>query len=230
MLNFENATFWHDPYPIGLIKPVMDETLYNQLVDNWPSESLFAHIKGSYNKYSLSEVNATEAYLSYIRDSKIWRSFYDYIKSNAFIESARTTLLANGIPESQVQEIFGSAKHKYRSRFEFSSLPAKGGFIMPHTDIPSKVVTLVIPMFKDGWDQSYGGGTDVLRPNKRKTYKDYQEEAADFDVVRTFQYEPNQCVFFLKTDNSWHSVGPFTGPEGLMRRTLTINIEKFKLK
>jgi hypothetical protein len=51
----------------------------------------------------------------------------------------------------------------------------------------------------------------------------------DFDeveVVKTFPFNPNQCIVFIKTNNSWHAVWPMTGDDPLrLRKTLTINIE-----
>jgi hypothetical protein len=47
----------------------------------------------------------------------------------------------------------------------------------------------------------------------------------EMNVLHTYQFTPNQCVLFVKTFNSWHSVAPMHGPPGKLRRTLTINIE-----
>jgi hypothetical protein len=51
----------------------------------------------------------------------------------------------------------------------------------------------------------------------------------DFDDVtelKTFPFEPNQCLVFIKTNNSWHSVFPMTGNDRkILRKTVTINIE-----
>ena len=48
----------------------------------------------------------------------------------------------------------------------------------------------------------------------------------EVEKLRTFAFLPNQCVIFVKTFNSLHGVPPMTGPPGVMRRTLTINIER----
>ena len=51
------------------------------------------------------------------------------------------------------------------TRFEFSMLPADGGSVMPHTESPGKIVTLVVSMVRRGRVGSgLGGGTDVNRP------------------------------------------------------------------
>ncbi len=116
------------------------------------------------------------------------------------------------------------------SRFEFSMLPADGGNIKPHTDAPQKLITLVFSMVLPGeWNPTWGGGTDMDLPrDERRTYNQTNEWLEFDDVAqwKTFSFEPNQCVAFVKTFNSLHCVPPMTGPEGAMRRTLTLNIER----
>src|SRR5256885_897092 len=59
----------------------------------------------------------------------------------------------------------GSNTPVLSARFEFSMLPANGGFIRPHTDSPHKIITLVVAMLNEGeWNPEFGGGTEVLRP------------------------------------------------------------------
>jgi hypothetical protein len=48
----------------------------------------------------------------------------------------------------------------------------------------------------------------------------------EVEVLHTFEFLPNQCVLFVKTFNSLHSVRPMAVPgPRRMRRTLTVNIE-----
>jgi hypothetical protein len=111
-------------------------------------------------------------------------------------------------------------------------LPADGGHILPHTDSPNKVVTLIISMVDEGeWDPAFGGGTDVNRHKDSKhnfNWTNAQGRFEDMEVIDTYEFSPNQAVMFIKTFNSWHSVRPMTGKgSAAMRRTLTINIEAF---
>ena len=116
------------------------------------------------------------------------------------------------------------------ARFEFSALPADGGNLPPHTDAPTKIVTMIVSILEDGeWDEAYGGGTDVNWP-KDETQDLQPDEPGRRASTRwrcshTYPFTPNQCVLFVKTFNSWHSVAPMHGPPGKLRRTLTINIE-----
>jgi hypothetical protein len=117
-----------------------------------------------------------------------------------------------------------------KSRFEFSALPADGGNLTPHTDAPTKIVTLIVSMAEEGeWNPAFGGGTDVNRPRDTRYMYNYYNELASFEdmeVLHTYPFQPNQVIVFVKTFNSWHSVRPMTGTGSKhLRKTLTINIE-----
>lgn len=222
MLDFSHAAFRFEPYPIGVTSPVMDEGLYKTLVDRLPPQELFTSMGADgYNKWTLSERFNPQQYHQFLRECPPWREVYKYVKSAEFVHTVFQCLathrvrVPNGV---------------FASRFEFSNLPADGGFLAPHRDIPSKVVTLIIPTMRaEEWKPAWGGGTDMLRPvSSRTPFIDYQVPREAFDLAESFAYVPNQCVIFIKTDNSWHSVGPIQGPAGRFRKTITVNIERVK--
>lgn len=219
MLTLQDARFRYEPYPIGVASGVFDPETYEILVSTFPDEGTFKHLGGAYNKWSLSERNHPEAYVAFLRQSPPWSAFYRYVKGLAVLNALAPCLKRAGLP---------MPSGKLTARFEFSSLPSEGGGIEPHTDIPSKVLTLILPMVRPGeWDETWGGSTDVLRPlDPWRLYRDYQEPRKSFDLVMQYPYAPNQCVIFIKTFNSWHAVGPIDGPPGRWRRTITLNIEQ----
>lgn len=211
MLTFKHLQMFDDPYPVGVATGVFDWHTYSTLLYTYPDEMLFRKMGGGYNKLSLSERNNSSEYAFFIGTSPPWQDLHAYVKTR-LIDDVRAVV---ALPDAA-----------YTARFEFSSMPADGGFILPHTDIASKVVTLVVPIIQAGaWSEEWGGGTDILRPH-REGLKDYLCSVEDFDRVMTVEYKPNQALVFIKNDHSWHSVGPFTGPKGVWRRSLTVNIER----
>jgi hypothetical protein len=246
MLNFENLELRYRPFPIGLIRPAMAEDVYLECLRAFPETDQFQYMDLIGHKYSLSEKNARKNYDQLIKSVPVWKSLHAWIKSRDFIESAFEALCNNRVDlgyerptwsrriQKRAQSMWrgrGRRADLYSSRFEFSMLPASGGSVLPHTDNPEKVITLVISMVGEGeWSQEYGGGTDVLLPydeglsfdHLNDRHPDYKE----FEILHTYPFAPNQAVMFAKTFNSWHAVRPMTGPDnGLMRRSLTINIE-----
>ena len=245
LFSFQNAQFRYDPYPIGLAPRLLPPDLYADLVRTWPPTELFKFMEYLGNKYSLSQLNHPHQYRSYVRSHAGWREVHRYVKSRAFIHQILEMLYDRHIdlglggkwlsaarkgPLSVVDRLkLWVRSRRLSARFEFSMLPADGGHIKPHTDDPRKVVTLVVSMLPDGeWNPSYGGGTEILRPRDITRNYNFMNRYLEFEDVETlgsFPFEPNQAVIFVKTFNSLHAVHPIRGPQGLLRKTLTINLE-----
>jgi hypothetical protein len=246
VFSYDHLEFRYEPFPIGVAKPALAGDIYRELVDSYPPQELFAYLPKVGHKYSLSEKYNGQAYAKFIKSSAPWRELHAWIKSDAFVPAVMAALKAHHIdlgqkPLSGAKRTFKAVKNLARgrrrplppqlsTRFEFSMLPANGGYIMPHTDSPSKIVTLIVSMSgEDEWNPAFGGGTDVNRPKDVRLAFNRMNAQADFDemdVLDTFEFTPNQVVVFVKTFNSWHSVRPMTGAGSpLMRKTLTINIE-----
>ena len=249
MLSFRNANFIYEPYPIGVARDVFEGSLYDELVNSFPPQELFSFMPLLGNKYSLSELNNPDRYHEYVRRSRPWRDFHQWIKREQFPDEILAMLCQHNI-DLDVPRVDGNAAfvgrslleklrlrglHQTRSglsaRFEFSMLPADAGFIKPHTDSPQKIITLVIAILPRGeWNPSFGGGTEVLRPRDIENNYNYKNKYLEFHEVvtlATFDYVPNNCVIFIKTFNSLHGVRPMKASDPkLMRKTVTINIEK----
>ena len=226
-LLFDNATFLYEPYPIGLAKPIFRDK-YEDFVQSFPSDDYLRNFPfrtktGGYNKYALNETTWTKAYHEFLESNQLWYGFYLSIKQASFPEFMFSFLKAHKIfvPGSD------DPAAKWSTRFEFAGMPANGGMIAPHNDISSKVVTLIFSMELGYWNQAWGGGTDVLIPLPGVKPESYKTPLDQFKQVASFPYTPNQCVIFVRSEDSWHSVGPMTGPaDAPMRRTITLNIEK----
>jgi hypothetical protein len=246
MLQYDRIEFKYEPYPIGLARPVLDEDFYRALVESFPPIEIFEFKPEKGGKYSLSQVNNARQYRKFIRSSPPWQKFYEYIKSREFIEGALDMLKQHdidlGLPSPPaLAQAYLKARALTRgnpiphfaslkARFEFSAMPSAGGNILPHTDHPKKIITMIIPMLRPGeWNDSWGGGTTVVWPIDERKIFNRMNSYLDFDQVKplsTFPFEANQCLVFVKTNNSWHAVWPMTGSDPtVLRRTLTINIE-----
>ena len=248
MFSFEHVDFLYEPYPIGLIKPIMDQGFYDALVDTFPPVELFEYKPELGSKYILSEKYNSRKYHDFVAKTPVWRDFRHWIKSRNFVDSVDAMLRANDIDVGmrrrwprgyrklrQVAHDIGHGQtprlgHTLRTRFEFSALPVDGGCILPHTDNPSKIVIMVLAMVKEGeWDPSLGGGTEVDRAKDHRYAYNWLNNQLPFEEVETlntFEFGSNQCVIFVRTFNSLHCVRPLRGEgSNALRRSLTINIE-----
>lgn len=241
LMDLSRAHFEYEPYPIGIIRDIFEPSLYERLVDTFPPVEIFRFMQTHGDKWSLSELNNADHYYRFLHANNDWRRVYDEVKSRDFTAHVLDMLARSKIDLGLVSTTNGSVLRKLRNkmlgrksgdlraRFEFSMMSAAGGHILPHTDSPQKHITLVMAIVRpDEWDQSWGGGTDRMRPIDPSDNFNFLNRYLRFDQVEsigTMAYEPNQCVIFIKTFNSLHGVKPMRGPSAMMRRTLTVNIE-----
>ena len=245
--DYSHLEMRYDPFPIGLARPIVAEDIYSEMLDNWPDTVQFMHMTALGHKYALSEKAHARQYHAFIRSRPVWTGFHRWIKSDDFLKGVMNALLERHIDlgyrgrvpplKRAVKTVKGIARGrpavrgaKLSARFEFQMMPADGGHILPHTDTPAKIVTLVISMQRPGeWHQAWGGSTDIDRPKDiSRVYNELNEQRsfADMEKVDGYAFTPNQAVVFVKTYNSWHSVRPMLGQgSDAKRKTLIINIE-----
>ncbi len=247
--SFDHLNFRYEPFPIGSASPIMTEDLYNEMLDNVPARDRFLDDREMGKpgvKLTLSEKESPKEYLAFVRSSPLWWELYQWIKSDDFIYGLLDVLREHSIDlgyrhvsstkrlvkdlKSLSKGHMGAGLPHLTSRFEFSALPADGGHLKPHTDAPTKIVTMILAMTREGeWDPSFGGGTDVNRPKRKELMFNQLNTLAEFEdmeVLHTFEFKPNQAIVFVKTFNSWHSVRPMQGHNSnALRKSLTINIE-----
>ena len=241
-----NLALRYEPFPIGVARPIMDDASYRTYLDGYPPMELFEYIPKVGNKYCLSEKYNAPKYHEWIREHGCWREFHRWVKSPDFVflvldELARRSVDLGFKRRSTAQMVqrrvrsllsgrWWQGEDRLSARFEFSMLPADGGSVTPHTDNPDKIITMVVSMARPGeWDPAYGGGTEVnrhRRPELSFNRMNGKAEFEDMELLDVYEFEPNQCVLFVKTFNSWHCVRPMQGKgSNAMRRSLTINIE-----
>ncbi len=256
MLNLNNFKFEYDPYPHGIARNIFDNQTYKDLVKNFPHISNLKMQKGKYeykienkfNKFALSSKNDPELFFDLIKDNEVYARLIHYFLSYDFKMNLLNILLSNNISFGIIPKK-NSWRKSLRSlllnfipynflkpiqdidiSIEFSAIPINGGYLKPHTDGPHKLASIVIPIVDDYWQDSFNGGTNLLKPkDSRKIYNllNSTYEFEECNIVKIIQFNSNQLLIFLKTYNSFHSVGPLKGKEeDIYRKSITLNIEK----
>lgn len=90
----------------------------------------------------------------------------------------------------------------------------------PHTDTPSKAVTVLFYLPKDLSQAHLGTSIYVPKDGKFRCKGGPHHKHADFERVATMPFVPNAMFAFVKTDNSFHGVEPVTDPD--VRRWLLL--------
>lgn len=90
----------------------------------------------------------------------------------------------------------------------------------PHTDAPSKVITVLFYLPKD--DSQAHMGTSIYMPKDpaRRCPGGPHHRYEDFERVATMPFLPNAMFAFVKGDRSFHGVEPVTEPD--VRRWLLL--------
>jgi glycosyltransferase involved in cell wall biosynthesis len=184
-LSLDALAMRYRPYPIGIAQPAMADDAYRRCVEAFPPLELFDSydkILKPGKKYTLFEKENPKAFHGFIRSSPVWRDIYQDVKSDRFVYGVLDAFRRKEIDLGPHylpprRRLFKRVKDlsrgrvspdaaRLKARFEFSALPADGDHLNPHTDAPTKIVTLIVSMMRPGeWDaEAFGGGTDVNEP------------------------------------------------------------------
>ena len=240
MLNFVPSDVRYAPYPLVVLRPAMDQRLYDELCRTFPAPELFEVVPKYDYKLSLSEKFATKNYHTFLAQNAAWNRLHSWIKSDDFIAQTVACLKALHIDleldryfDSVAARVVGGMKRgrlpglypRLHSRFEFSVLKADGGEVAPHTDTPKKIITLVLSMIREGeWDPRFGGGLEIDHATDNAFAFNWSNRIVPWEKVEavdTILFGPNQCMIFVKTFNSLHSVRKMTerGSSACARRS-----------
>lgn len=79
-----------------------------------------------------------------------------------------------------------------------------------HCDRPNRVTTMLVYLCDAEENEQVGGDLHVHKPVEAKPYRSYSRHPQDSEVEKILDLRPahNRGVFFLCTNNSYHSVDP----------------------
>lgn len=198
----------------------IDET-YQKLKDEFPlpeelPDICLTKVPRVGHKYHLSSKLNTKDFHNTLNKCPNWKQFYQYTQSKKFLQDV-----------DKVYPFLSNHSVEF-VRFEFSYLPANGGFIYPHPDVAKKIITLVL-YFPYDWEEEWGGGFCTLK-HKEKPNGNFNGRGNgdiswnEVDTIREFEFIDNRCMIMIRSKNSLHCVKPIRGPSGVYRKSVTINI------
>lgn len=136
-----------------------------------------------------------------------------------------------------IKKIFGKKFIIFNYRIEFSQM-IKNSFILPHTDSPRKLVSLMLylPNKKQRKIKNISGTEfyEVTNPES-KYYSNFSNEQVGFKELKTF-YKNSKKIYvlpfdhkyiygFIKTSKSWHEVKKLNKLRSKeFRRSININL------
>ena len=226
MINFDKSNFFYDPFPHCVIKNFLESSFYNEICKEYPNQELLKKMKdkklndNKFEKFNLSNNGSNnKSFYQFINSTKAIKIFYEFINSDNFLISLDKFLSNNYIDlrlgqdkSSKIKKIIKSILKKTRIDFEFSSIPIKDGYILPHTDGGNKLIGFVIPIIDDDKILDIKNiGTKILKAKSNKFKFNLFNKTVPFDeteLIRELPFEKNQMSLHIKTFNSLHAVGP----------------------
>lgn len=262
-LEAQNFSFsLENPFGIFEIDDVLTEGSRLALDQGFPGPRWFHDFYNNGNKHYLD--NTMSGFFDFLETSSAWYRLYRQFAAPALIEklyalsryfpSARPahetlpwTLVID--PDSTnptrdaatkcplIREKSRAAREQGRTAvrvaFEFSHLQ-DGGFVAPHTDVPPKLISLMLYFPDAGVNYGPDAGTVFYTGhNSRPAEPAWEvfmlepEPASRFfaghEVFHRAPFVADRLIGFVKSDISWHGLEPVKLPAGATRRSININ-------
>lgn len=221
----------------------LPRALYESLYASFPEEGdgLLANDEG---RLGLRSSESAEAFAAFCRARPAWGALVAHLSSDAFVLDVRRRLAgalgrARGLAgRRRWRNDTGRAPSErrldylllepVRVTFQLSRMPA-GAVVLPHTDAPRKLVSLVLYFADPDWEPGWGGATEYFAAPRGRTPA--PTERLPFDALASLgasAFRPNRLVGFVRSPASWHGVRPVTCPPGRARKALLINLKRVK--
>ena len=205
---FGNAPILNFPFPHIFVENIFTEKFYSKIQDNlldlkeMTSMADLYNDKNYYKERMVFDFAIEESIQKVSKDKRdFWLSFHKSmyqnlshvleVKFKKFLDM-RFTYLENVSYTKRMQLVYDKKHYS----------------LGPHTDHPSKVLSLLIYLPKDR--SQISTGTSLYMPkdpkvlDKELPHTHYPRE--DFLKVITMPYVPNSAFCFIKTNNSFHGV------------------------
>ena len=250
------------PFGIFEIPKVLREEDHAALNQEFPAPDCFGASYDNGNKSYLD--NTMPGFFSFLETSPCWSQLYRQFADPVLTERLYTlsrhfpsprathetlpwTLIIDparpnptrdaAAKDPDIQEKSRRAREQGRTAvriaFEFSRLQ-NGGFVAPHTDVPPKLISLMLYFPDDGIAYGPDAGTVFYAGRGERpagpaweVFMLEPEPASRFfaghEVFHRAPFVANRLIGFVKSDISWHGLEPVKLPPGAARRSVNIN-------
>lgn len=240
--NAKESSFFHTPSPHLVIKNCLNQELYNELKNNFPTDSVFAnYFQGSKTNTFARENVRLSLQANTVLNHKnqlhqVWIDFIKYHTSKEFLDEI-INLFGPYISQyyPSLEKNIGDLNQIYPGiRFAQKTFPkplemdcqlavntplrSKSSVIEAHTDGIKELYAGLLYMRHEN-DMAKGGELIVhqWKNNKKRYTYDYMVDQTLVEEVNRVKYEENTLVFFINTMDFVHSVSP-REPSKLSRR------------
>ena len=195
------------PYFYFHVEQIFPDAFYRELIENIPDTSYFSQFEAYPQRSSIALTKESLEKLPF-------SCFLFWYKFATSIETLNFTNAIFKRFQSPLRERFGEDLSKVKIGADISLVCDQPGYsIGPHTDHPSKILTLLfyLPI---SHDQKHLG-TSIYTPKDRSIkYSGHKHHSfKDFDKSFTIPFVPNSVFGFSRSDDSFHGVEPINQQE-----------------
>jgi len=221
----------------------LPEDQYTSLLNSFPSDKYFIGSDNTFGKdtFSCKDKN----FKNFLDENKNWKFLFEAFNNIKFLKSAFfSSLIPNlksrglgalkiwTLDKKKIPFLLRPFFRELEVTFMFTKLRGKKN-ILPHTDIPSKFLSMIYYFPNNDWTKKNMGNTVFWKninnagnwknwENKHVSIDQYEDFKADHVVFHQAKYSRNKLVGFVKTENSWHSVDKIDLNTNDERQTLNI--------
>lgn len=203
-----NAPLRDYPYPHILVHEVFEPQLYRRMLEHLLPESLMHPIK---QVRALDQSYSDQRFIFTLTPDDIGRLPPPYA---GFWTELCQWLLAMPLAEVLLQKFSATVERRFRGRDpgiynEAMLVDDRCSYSLgPHSDKPSKVITLLFYLPADGSRAHLGTSLYIPRERAFRCRRGLHYPFEFFERVVTLPYVSNTLFAFAKTDNSFHGVEP----------------------
>ena len=247
LLSARCELLFREPFCIFRVKDYLPRAVYERLRESFPDDRHMT--AGADGKRFFGSRDSPARFTEFRRSNPAWNALFAVFESRHFIRSVRTALfddLAKArsevmrkrwlvLPPGQLRRLcrpignWPPVNRKIElvsTDFQFSSLDP-GVSIAPHTDVPRKLVSIMLYFPDPEWEGALGGGTEFYRPLDDKLESNWENTNVEFEQVTKFfraDFQANHLVGFVKSASSYHGVPAIDSPRRIPRRSLNVFI------
>jgi hypothetical protein len=233
------------PFCFFQVDDYLPADLYERLLASYPDESNYRF--NSEGKMGFRSSEDPEAIARYCDAHPEWRQLVDFFGSDRFLTDLRATFAK---PLTQARGWAGyrpwlncttrkppknplryQLQEPVKTTFQFSMLP-RDGVVLPHSDAPRKLVSLLLYFREPDWQDAWGGGTDFyapLDPERARAWGATDRiPFEEFKTIGSTSFVANRLAGFVRCSHSYHGVPPLSCPPGRTRKALLINVKRVK--
>ncbi len=211
------------PFPYSLVENVFPEDYYAEILKHLPPLECYDNLgetgkvkKGAYKERYITDIPILRTRATPPQDLQFWTELGDWMTAQPFLVQMLKKFEAHCL-----QRFAGKGGFTFTTDFrlvrDFTHYA-----IGPHTDTPSKVLSL---LFYLPQDERYAHlGTSIYEPPPGFTCKGGPHYGFDgFKKKYTAPFTPNTLFLFFKTPTSFHGVEPIADVD-VERNVLLYNI------